>query len=240
MQANDQLADVLESELGIAVNVNSIFACQIKRLHEYKRQTITIFSMIHRYLKIKRATPEERKNMQPWTMIFAGKAAPGYYIAKLVIRLIVNVGKTVNNDPDVGDLLRICFIPDYSVSIAEVLVPAADLSVQVSTAGTEASGTVSSTSLRQGEANLTEQHEVGPQRRSSFGYCRRCKRVRLSRENPSELMVSEIAEDAGEDQCFMFGHLNDDVAQVRFNNSYNPLPLEQRSPEVSANICWCA
>jgi len=138
-----RLADVLENELGISININSIFACQIKRLHEYKRQTLNIFSIIYRYLRIKKATPEERKKMQPWTYIFAGKAAPGYYIAKLVIRLIVNVGKVVNNDPDVGDLLRVAFIPDYSVSIAEVLIPAADLSVQISTAGTEASGTVS-------------------------------------------------------------------------------------------------
>lgn len=138
-----RLADVLESELGIQININSIFACQIKRMHEYKRQTLNIFSIIYRYLRIKKATPEERKKMQPWTYIFAGKAAPGYYIAKLVIRLIVNVGKIVNNDPDVGDLLKVAFIPDYSVSIAEVLIPAADLSVQISTAGTEASGTVS-------------------------------------------------------------------------------------------------
>lgn len=138
-----RLADVLESELGISINLNSIFACQIKRLHEYKRQTLNVFSIIYRYLRIKQASPEERKKMQPWTYIFAGKAAPGYYIAKLVIRLIVNVGKIVNNDKDVGDLLRVAFIPDYSVSIAEVLIPAADLSVQISTAGTEASGTVS-------------------------------------------------------------------------------------------------
>jgi starch phosphorylase len=143
-----RLADVLESELGISININSIFACQIKRLHEYKRQTLNIFSIIYRYLRIKKASPEERKEMQPWTYIFAGKAAPGYYIAKLVIRLIVNVGKIVNNDPDVGDLLRVAFIPDYSVSIAEVLIPAADLSVQISTAGTEASGTVSDSPLR--------------------------------------------------------------------------------------------
>ncbi|RXK39024.1 starch phosphorylase [Tremella mesenterica] len=200
-----RLADVLESELGIDINVNSIFACQIKRLHEYKRQTITIFSMIYRYLKIKTATREEKKKMQPWTMIFAGKAAPGYYIAKLVIRLIVNVGKVVNNDPDVGDLLRICFIPDYSVSIAEVLVPAADVSVQVSTAGTEASGT-SNMKLALNGALL------------------------LGTVDGANV---EIAEDAGEDQCFMFGHLADQVAQVRFNNSYNALPLEQRSPELA-------
>lgn len=90
-----RLADVLEEELGILVNVDSIFACQIKRMHEYKRQTLNIFAIIHRYMQIKKATPEERKKMQPWTFIFAGKAAPGYYIAKLVIRLIVNVGKVI-------------------------------------------------------------------------------------------------------------------------------------------------
>jgi starch phosphorylase len=90
-----RLAEVLEQELGITVNPDSIFAAQIKRMHEYKRQTLNIFAIIHRYLVIKKATPEERKKMQPWTFIFAGKAAPGYYIAKLVIRLIVNVGKIV-------------------------------------------------------------------------------------------------------------------------------------------------
>lgn len=196
---------MLEQELGVVINPNSIFACQIKRLHEYKRQTLNIFAIIHRYLTIKKASAEEKKKIVPWTYIFAGKAAPGYYIAKLVIRLIVNVSKVVNNDPDVGDLLKVCFIPDYSVSIAEVLVPAANVSVQISTAGTEASGT-SNMKLALNGALL------------------------LGTVDGANI---EIAEDAGEDQCFMFGHLTDQVQQVRFNNSYNPLPLEQRSPELA-------
>ena len=201
-----RLAEVLEKELGVSINVNSIFAAQIKRLHEYKRQTLNIFAIIHRYMLIKKASPVEKKKIQPWTFIFAGKAAPGYYIAKLVIRLINNVAKVVNNDPVVGDLLRVCFIPDYSVSIAEVLVPAADISVQISTAGTEASGT-SNMKLALNGALL------------------------LGTVDGANI---EIAEDAGEDQCFMFGHLTEQVQQVRYNNSYNPTPLEQRSPELAA------
>ncbi|KAK1922468.1 carbohydrate phosphorylase-domain-containing protein [Papiliotrema laurentii] len=201
-----RLADVLEQELGITINVNSIFAAQIKRMHEYKRQTLNIFAIIHRYLLIKKASPEEKKKIQPWTFIFAGKAAPGYYIAKLVIRLIVNVGKVINSDPDVGDLLRVAFIPDYSVSIAEVLIPAADISVQISTAGTEASGT-SNMKLALNGALL------------------------LGTVDGANI---EIAEDAGEDQCFMFGHLTDQVNQVRYNNTYNPVPLDERSPELAA------
>ncbi|ORX39038.1 carbohydrate phosphorylase-domain-containing protein [Kockovaella imperatae] len=199
-----RLAEVLEKELGVSINVNSIFAAQIKRLHEYKRQTLNVFGIIARYLRIKKASPEERKKIQPWTFIFAGKAAPGYYIAKLVIRLINNVAKVVNNDPAVGDLLRVCFIPDYSVSIAEVLIPAADISVQISTAGTEASGT-SNMKLALNGALL------------------------LGTVDGANI---EIAEDSGEDQCFMFGHLAEQVQDVRYNNSYNPTSLEQRSPEL--------
>lgn len=112
-RANPQLAEVLHTELGLEVDIESVFTCQIKRLHEYKRQTLNIFGCIHRYLQIKKATPAERKKIVKHTAIFAGKAAPGYYIAKLIIRLIVNVAKVVNNDPDVGNLLRVVFIPDY-------------------------------------------------------------------------------------------------------------------------------
>lgn len=199
-----RLAHVLQSDLGIDVDVDSMFTCQIKRLHEYKRQTLNIFGIIHRYLQIKKASPEERKKFVKHTAIFAGKAAPGYYIAKLVIRLIVNVAKVINEDPDVGNLLRVCFIPDYSVSIAEVLIPAADVSVQISTAGTEASGT-SNMKLGLNGALL------------------------LGTVDGANI---EIAEDVGEENAFLFGHLAQDVEAVRYANSYNQTSLEERSPEL--------
>ncbi|KAK8843410.1 hypothetical protein IAR55_007067 [Kwoniella newhampshirensis] len=204
MENKRRLADLIEAELGIQLNIESVFMTQIKRLHEYKRQTLNLFGIIYRYLRIKRATPEERKSITKHTAIFAGKAAPGYYIAKLVIRLINNVAKVVNNDPDVGDVLKVVFIPDYSVSIAEVLVPASDVSVQISTAGTEASGT-SNMKLALNGALL------------------------LGTVDGANV---EIAEDAGEDQSFLFGHLTEQVEGVRFSNSYQPTPLEQRSSEL--------
>ncbi|BEI91712.1 uncharacterized protein CcaverHIS019_0405320 [Cutaneotrichosporon cavernicola] len=205
MENKARLAELLENEMGVFVDINSVFTCQIKRLHEYKRQTLNIFGVIWRYLQIKKATPEERKKMVHHTTIFAGKAAPGYYIAKLVIRLIVNVGKVVNEDPDVEDLLRVVFVPDYSVSIAEVLIPAADVSVQISTGGTEASGT-SNMKLGLNGALL------------------------LGTVDGANI---EIAEDVGEENAFLFGHLAADVEAVRYSNAYQPTPLEERSPELA-------
>jgi glycogen phosphorylase len=133
-----KLADYIRRELGIAINVDSLFDVHIKRIHEYKRQLLNVLHVIARYQAIV-ANPSA--NWVPRTVIFAGKAASAYVMAKNVIRLIHDVARVVNSDPRVGDTLKVVFLPNYSVSLAEMIVPAADLSEQISTAGTEASGT---------------------------------------------------------------------------------------------------
>jgi len=125
----------------IDVNVNAMFDIQVKRIHEYKRQLMNILGVVSRYLTIKKMTPEQRKNVVQKVVIFAGKAAAGYEIAKLVIKLINAVADVINADHEIGDLLKVVFIPNYSVSRAEEIIPASDLSQHISTAGTEASGT---------------------------------------------------------------------------------------------------
>ena len=136
------LATYIKEKLGIELKPEiQLFDIQVKRIHEYKRQQLNIFNVINRYLKIVNATEEEKAKMTPRAIIFGGKAAPGYYVAKKIIKLINNVSKVVNNDPAVGDLLKVVYIPNYNVSIAELIIPAADINEQISTAGTEASGT---------------------------------------------------------------------------------------------------
>lgn len=136
-----RLAKHIKDTTGYTVDPTALFDVQVKRIHEYKRQQLNIFGVIHRYLKIKSMTPEARKKLVPRVSIFGGKAAPGYWMAKTVIHLINKVGEVVNNDSDVGDLLKVIFIEDYNVSKAEIIVPASDISEHISTAGTEASGT---------------------------------------------------------------------------------------------------
>lgn len=136
-----RLAKHIQDTTGISVNPAALFDIQVKRIHEYKRQQLNIFGVIHRYLQIKAMTAEEKKKLTPRVSIFGGKAAPGYWMAKTVIHLINRVGKVINNDPDVGDLLKCVFIEDYNVSKAEIIIPASDISEHISTAGTEASGT---------------------------------------------------------------------------------------------------
>jgi len=136
-----RLARFIQETTGYKVNPNSLFDVQVKRIHEYKRQQLNIFGIIHRYLTIKAMTPAQKKKVVPRVSIIGGKAAPGYWMAKTIIHLINKVSSVVNQDPDVGDLLKVIFIEDYNVSKAEIICPASDLSEHISTAGTEGSGT---------------------------------------------------------------------------------------------------
>ena len=133
-----QLAGLIKNVCGVTVNPESMFDIQVKRIHEYKRQLLNILHVVYLYQKI---IWSGKENVTPRTIIFAGKAAPSYVKAKLIIKLINSVADVVNNDPRVADALKVVFIPNYNVSLAEKIIPAADLSEQISTAGTEASGT---------------------------------------------------------------------------------------------------
>ncbi|MEO8102366.1 MAG: glycogen/starch/alpha-glucan phosphorylase [Betaproteobacteria bacterium] len=133
-----RLADHIREELGIIVDPASLFDVQIKRIHEYKRQLLNVLHVVARYQAILAAPTAD---WTPRTVIFAGKAASAYHAAKLIIQLIHDVARVVNSDPRIGDRLKVVFLPNYSVSLAERIIPAADLSEQISTAGTEASGT---------------------------------------------------------------------------------------------------
>ncbi|MCB1503745.1 MAG: glycogen/starch/alpha-glucan phosphorylase [Hyphomicrobiaceae bacterium] len=132
-----RLANFIEQQLGIPVPCDALFDTQIKRIHEYKRQLLNVLHVITRYNRIRDgAVPRT-----PRVVVLSGKAAPGYFMAKLIIRLIHDVARVINSDPAVGDMLKVVFVPDYSGTLAEIIIPGTDLSEQISTAGTEASGT---------------------------------------------------------------------------------------------------
>jgi starch phosphorylase len=132
------LAKLAKELTGVPVDPLTMFDVQVKRMHEYKRQLLNVLQIIHRYWQI---VEDGKQPLQARTFVFAGKAAPGYYTAKLIIKLIQSVAEVVNADPKTRELIRVVFLPDYRVSLAEVIMPAAELSEQISTAGKEASGT---------------------------------------------------------------------------------------------------
>ena len=134
----ERLARVILQTTSITVDPDSLFDVHVKRIHEYKRQLLNVMRIVHEYLHL---IEDGRPPAVPRTYIFAGKAAPGYWAAKQIIKLICRVGSIINNDPRANGLLKVVFVPDFRVSLAEVIIPAADLSEQISTAGSEASGT---------------------------------------------------------------------------------------------------
>jgi starch phosphorylase len=133
-----KVAAMLEQDYGVKVNPGSIFDIHVKRIHEYKRQLLNALHIITLYNRIKR-NPSAK--FVPRTVMVGGKAAPGYHQAKAIIKLICAIAKIVNNDPIIGDRLKVIYLENYRVTLAEKIIPAADLSQQISTAGTEASGT---------------------------------------------------------------------------------------------------
>ncbi|MFM7674954.1 MAG: glycogen/starch/alpha-glucan phosphorylase [Synechococcus sp.] len=206
LAAKRRLAELIDRRSGVLVDCTSLFDVQVKRIHEYKRQHLNVLRLVIEYLRIKEGLV---CSPVPRTVIFAGKAAPGYSMAKLIIRLIHGVADVINNDPDLRGLLQVVFLPDYNVSLSEVIVPAADLSEQISTAGLEASGT---------------------------GNMKFCMNGALCIGTLDGANV-EIQREVGADNFFLFGHTAPQVDSLR-RESYRPWEFVDELPELRQALDW--
>ena len=198
--AKERLAKYIETELDIKVNTDALFDIQIKRIHEYKRQALNVMHIVDRYNKI---LENPDFDWQPRVFIFAGKAASAYYMAKKIIRLINDVAKVINNDSRIRNLIKVVYIPNYSVSLAQIIIPAADLHEQISLAGTEASGTSNMKFALNGAICMGT----------------------LDGANV------EILEKVGADNCYIFGNTVEQVEEIR-RNGYDPLSYIERDSDL--------
>lgn len=204
MRNKENLAELILKNTGTTVDPHSLFDIQVKRIHEYKRQHLNVLYIIARYLRIKK---NPHQDFIPRTMIFGGKAAPGYFLAKLIIKFINSVAEIINNDPDMTGKLKVVFFPNFNVKNGHVIYPAADLSEQISTAGKEASGTGNMKFAMNGALTIGT----------------------LDGANV------EIRQTVGEDNFFLFGLTAEEVLQLN-EQGYDPQSYLDKDPELTEVI----